>query len=71
MNADLAYFIERDVGKGERWLGLFYRDDRLSMMHGVGGSEVKMQQIPQGAMIVLKTSVAVGSANLEEAQPKE
>ena len=56
VNVDLAYFIG---------------GDRLSMMHGVGGSEVKMQQFQQGAMIVLKTSVAVGSANLEEAQPKE
>ena len=45
--------------------------DRLSMIHGDGGSEAKRQQIAQGAMTVLKTSVAVGSANLEEAQPKE
>ena len=45
--------------------------DRLSMLHGDGGPEAKRQKFAQGAMTVLKTSVAVGSANLEEAQPKE
>ena len=45
--------------------------DRLSTMHGDGGPENKRQKFAQGAMTVLKTAVAVGSANLEEAQPKE
>ena len=45
--------------------------DRLSTLHGGGGSEVKRQKFAQGAMSVLKTSVAVASANLEEAKPKE
>ena len=51
--------------------GLNATIDRLSTLHGDGGSEVKRQQFAQGAMTVLKTSVAVASANLEEAQPKE
>ena len=45
--------------------------DRLSTTHGDGGPENKRQKFAQGAMTVLKTAVAVGSANLEEAQPKE
>ena len=45
--------------------------DRLSLLHGDGGKEAKRQRFAQGAMTVLKTSVTVGSANLEEAQPKE
>ena len=39
--------------------------DRLSMLRGDGGTEAKRQRFAQGAMTVLCTSVAVGSAHLE------
>ena len=51
--------------------GLNATIDKLSTLHGGGGSEVKRQKSAQGAMSVLKTSVAVASANFEEAKPKE
>ena len=45
--------------------------DRLSAMHGDGGPEEKRHRFARGAMVVLQTSVAVGSARLDEAQPKD
>ena len=45
--------------------------DRLSAMYGDGGPEEKRQRFARGAMVVLQTSVAVGSARLDEAQPKD
>ena len=44
--------------------------DRLANLYGDGGSEAKKQRFAQGAMTVLSTSVAVGSAHLEEAKQK-
>ena len=45
--------------------------DSLRSMRGMGGTEGKRQRFADNAMLVLSTSINVGSADLEEAKQRD